>query len=360
MKMSLELISHFIENFLTLNYFKNKPLKPLLLAYFVTFRCDLKCHYCEYAIDHHYKNYPELKTEPALQLLRLARRGVPAIAFSGGEPLLRDDIVVLVKEAKALGFKPISLFTNGLKLPDKEEILDYLDFLQISLDTIDEAKQDAIFGTSGIVEIIKENIIHYARQQTRRNFRINLNAVISPNTIKDIFELYSFARSIGLRLTVCPQLNYGKPLSSLINNFQYQSLINQLISLKKHDDTIMDTDSFLDHIYSFKPYRCYPYLTPRIYPDGALVGPCPIIEATKVNLLEIGSWKSAYKQLIEECGERFVCKDPCFLPCYLETSTLMMQPWKSLRELIRLGNPKTEPKRPRTAPPTGNRRQLKD
>jgi MoaA/NifB/PqqE/SkfB family radical SAM enzyme len=314
----------------------------------VTFRCDLECQYCEYAEDPNFKNYPELETEQALQLLRLARQGVPAIAFSGGEPLLRDDIVVLVKAAKALGFKPISLFTNGLKLPEKEAILNDLDFLQISLDTFDEKKQDAIFGTKGIAGTIKEHIIHYARQQTRRNFRINLNAVITPNTIEDIFALYSFARSIGVRLTVCPQLYYGKPVSSLVNNPRYQSLINQLIFLKKKDDTIMDTGSFLDHICSFKPYRCYPYLTPRIYPDGELVGPCPIIESMKCNLLKIGSWKRAFQLLIEKCGERFVCQNPCFLPCYLETSTLMIKPWKSLRELIRLGKAnsnKGEPKR---------------
>jgi MoaA/NifB/PqqE/SkfB family radical SAM enzyme len=336
MKVSLELISRFVENFLILNYFDNKPLKPLLLAYFVTFRCDLKCHYCEYAQDSNYKNYPELETEPVIKLMRFARQGIPAIAFSGGEPLLRDDIVVLVKAAKALGFKPVSLFTNGLKLPDKEELLNDLDFLQISLDTIDEAKQDEIFGTSGIARKIKEIIIHYARQQNKRNFRINLNAVITPNTIEDIFDLYSFARSIGVRLTVCPQLNYGKPLPSLIDNPRYQSLINQLKSLKKNDETIMDTDSFLDHIHSFKPYRCHPYLTPRIYPNGEMVGPCPIIESIKCNLLKADSWNKAYRTVIQNWGERFFCKEPCFLPCYLETSTLMVQPWKSFYELMRL------------------------
>lgn len=220
-------------------------------------------------------------------------------------------------------------------------MLDYLDFLQISLDTLDENKQDEIFsiGNSGQAKKLKEIISCYAKQQQKRNFKINLNAVITPNNIEDILEIYSFANKINVRLTICPQLYYGKPLPTLIDNPQYQSLIDQLICLKRNNSTIMDIDAFLHHIRSFKPFQCYPYLTPRIYPNGELVGPCPIIEHKKYNLLKISSWKKAYYLLIKECGKDFVCNEPCFLPCYLETSTLMVQPWKSVKELLRLNKP---------------------
>ena len=338
MKVSIKLITRFIEDFFILKYLNNRPVKPLLLGYFVTFRCNLKCYYCEYVENSDFRNYPELTTERAIQLLRIARQGVPSIAFSGGEPLVREDINIVVKAAKNLGYKPISLFTNGLLLPKKEEVLDYLDFLQISLDTIDENKQDSMYatGNGGQAKQVKEIVSFYARQQHGRDFRINLNAVVTPDNIEDIIEVYNFANDIGVRLTLCPQLYYGRPLPILINNPKYQSLIDQIIDLKRNNSTIMDIDAFLRHIRSFKPFRCYPYLTPRIYPNGELVGPCPIIEQKKYDLLKIGTWKKAYHLLIKDFGADYICNDPCFLPCYLETSTLMVQPWKSIGELLRL------------------------
>jgi hypothetical protein len=66
------------------------------------------------------------------------------------------------------------------------------------------------------------------------------------------------------------------------------------------------------------------------------VGPCPVIAEKRYPLLELGSWEKAYKTLLTDYGNNYQCKKTCFLPCYLETSTLMIHPWQSLKELFQL------------------------
>ena len=111
MKVSINLIMRFIEDLFILKYLTNRPLKPLLLAYFITFRCNLRCYYCEYAENSDFRTYPELNTEGAIQLLRIARQGIPSIAFSGGEPLVREDINIVVKASRMKPFILALLWT---------------------------------------------------------------------------------------------------------------------------------------------------------------------------------------------------------------------------------------------------------
>lgn len=337
--INMRLFLRFYEDYFRIRYFDSQNLKPLLLAYFVTYRCNLKCCYCDHAHNNHSHKFPELDTVQAIEVLKICRRGIPAIAISGGEPLLRTDIDLIIKSARILGFKPVSLFTNGLLLPRYEKILDDLDFIQISLDTINEKVQDKIFGIqhSGLTRQLIDIITFYARQQQKRHFRINLNAVLIPDQLDDVIPLYYFASKIGVRLTVCPQLlDNGQYVPALAADQKYHSTIDRLVTLKSQNGRVMDTTEFLSHIREFRSFRCYPYLTPRIYPNGDLVGPCPVIAEKRYPMLELGSWEKAYQALITDFGKNYRCPSNCFLPCYLETSTLMIHPWQSLKELFRL------------------------
>lgn len=337
--INIKLLFRFIEDVFRIRYLDAKRLKPLLLAYFITYRCNLKCSYCDYSKNELSHKFNELDTSQSIELLKLCRKTIPSIAFSGGEPLLREDIDEIIKKSKVIGFNPVSLFTNGLLLPQHEEILKYINFLQISLDTLDEKKQDEIFGIkqSGITRQIKEIITFYAGKQDKFNFRMNINAVLSHGQLDDIITIHNFCKRLGIRLTVCPQLSEsGQALQYFAGNPIYQSLIDSLIKLKTQDNAVMDTTEFLTHIHDFSYFLCYPYLTPRIYPNGELAGPCPVINGKKYPLLDLGSWEKAYLAMTNDFGDNFKCTQICFLPCYLETSTLMTHPLKSMWELLRL------------------------
>jgi hypothetical protein len=77
---------------------------PLWLLAEVTYRCPLHCVFCYNPVDFAQAG-PELSTDEWLKVLREARAlGAVQCGFSGGEPLLRDDLELLVRRSPPLGF----------------------------------------------------------------------------------------------------------------------------------------------------------------------------------------------------------------------------------------------------------------
>lgn len=90
---------------------------PLWLLAELTYRCPLHCVFCYNPVDFAQAG-PELSTEEWLRVLREARAaGSVQCGFSGGEPLLRDDLETLVAEAHRLGFYT-NLLTSGVGLTE--------------------------------------------------------------------------------------------------------------------------------------------------------------------------------------------------------------------------------------------------
>jgi cyclic pyranopterin phosphate synthase len=109
----------------------------------VTDRCNFRCQYCmpediEFQDKSHILTLEEILTfaEACLQL------GVTKVRVTGGEPLVRRNVVWLVGQLKELGFREVTMTTNGFLL---EENLDglveaRLDRINISLDTLKPEK----------------------------------------------------------------------------------------------------------------------------------------------------------------------------------------------------------------------------
>ena len=104
---------------------------PLWLLAELTYKCPLHCVFCYNPTD--YLRYDrELTTAEWVDVLRQARAlGAAQLGFSGGEPLVRDDLEELVAEAHRLGFYT-NLITSGVGLNDsrarrlKEAGLDHI------------------------------------------------------------------------------------------------------------------------------------------------------------------------------------------------------------------------------------------
>ncbi|MBA3596871.1 MAG: pyrroloquinoline quinone biosynthesis protein PqqE [Methylibium sp.] len=88
---------------------------PLWLLAELTYRCPLHCVFCYNPVDYA-RQEDELSTEHWLRVLREGREmGAVQLGLSGGEPLLRDDLEVIVAEARRLGFYT-NLLTSGVGL----------------------------------------------------------------------------------------------------------------------------------------------------------------------------------------------------------------------------------------------------
>ncbi len=86
--------------------------RPPVVVWNLTDRCNQRCAHC-YVSACTVASPTELDTAKSRQVLRaLAEARVPAVVFSGGEPLLRDDLLELVQLASSLGVRPM-LSSNG-------------------------------------------------------------------------------------------------------------------------------------------------------------------------------------------------------------------------------------------------------
>jgi Fe-coproporphyrin III synthase len=94
-----------------LRYHKPRDFGPIVV-YNCTARCNLKCLHC-YSLSDASCAKEELTTEQAVQFLsQLPAAKAPVVLFSGGEPLLRRDLMELMTEAGRLGLRTV-ISTNG-------------------------------------------------------------------------------------------------------------------------------------------------------------------------------------------------------------------------------------------------------
>jgi len=91
---------------------------PLWLLAELTYRCPLHCVFCYNPVDFA-REETELSTQDWLRVLGEARAlGAVQCGFSGGEPLQRDDLEILVAEARRLGYYT-NLLTSGIGLNEE-------------------------------------------------------------------------------------------------------------------------------------------------------------------------------------------------------------------------------------------------
>ncbi|WP_202410503.1 pyrroloquinoline quinone biosynthesis protein PqqE [Pseudomaricurvus sp. HS19] len=125
------------------------PAPPLWLLAELTYRCPLQCPYCSNPVDFaHIKE--ELSTEQWLQVLQQGRAmGAAQLGFSGGEPLVRQDLEILVAEGRQLGYYT-NLITSGMGL-SRERIASLkqagLDHIQLSFQDSDADINNYLAGS---------------------------------------------------------------------------------------------------------------------------------------------------------------------------------------------------------------------
>ena len=116
---------------------RHGPVKPVVI-WNLTRTCNLRCRHC-YTTSADVPFPGELSHEQAMGVLDdLSRFGIPALILSGGEPLLRFDFFPLAERARELGFRHLSLSTNGTKVAENiDRLVDLaFDYVGISLDGI--------------------------------------------------------------------------------------------------------------------------------------------------------------------------------------------------------------------------------
>jgi radical SAM protein with 4Fe4S-binding SPASM domain len=172
-----------------------KDRRPIVV-WNLTRTCNLKCVHCYTASES--KKYPgEITTEQAKATLDdLAEFKVPAVLFSGGEPLVRPDLFELAAHARSRGLHVV-LSTNGTlitkEVAQKLKDLEFA-YVGISLDSAIPAIHDEFRGVEGAFE------------RTIRGFRfcrevgqkVGLRLTLTRHTAENLDQLFDLIEREGI------------------------------------------------------------------------------------------------------------------------------------------------------------------
>ena len=176
----------------------------------VTDRCDFRCVYCM-AEDMTF--LPRQQVLTLEEIARVARNfvdlGTEKIRLTGGEPLVRKDILELVKEIGTYGLRDFAMTTNGSQLTTMAEPLRKAGMhrLNISLDSLDADKFRNITRTGKLSHVLDG--IDAAREAGFRGIKIN-TVVMKGRNDEEIPELIEFARKKKVDISFIEEMPLGE------------------------------------------------------------------------------------------------------------------------------------------------------
>lgn len=169
--------------------------KPLWLCCELTYRCPLKCPWCNNPVD--FDRYrDELSTAEWMRVLSEARAlGALQLGFTGGEPALRKDLETLVSEAAGLGYY-VNLITSGMGL-DRERLAALkeagLHQIQLSLQSSEPGLTDELVGARA-----HDRKLAVARAIKDLGFPMVLNVPVCRQNIDRTADILALAEDIGV------------------------------------------------------------------------------------------------------------------------------------------------------------------
>lgn len=170
--------------------------KPMWLVLELTYRCPLKCVWCNNPLDFDQYANKELSTDEWKRILREGRElGALQLGFSGGEPMLRDDIEELVEEAERLGYYT-NLITSGVGLtPERLKKLKEVGLkqIQLSLQSAERVLTDRLVGARA-----HDLKIEVAKRIKAEGFPMVLNVPVFRQNIDQVEEILALAEEIGV------------------------------------------------------------------------------------------------------------------------------------------------------------------
>lgn len=175
---------------------------PVLCNYYLTYRCNAKCGFC----DIWERPSPYAALENIEQNLKdLKRLGVKVIDFTGGEPLLHNELHQILGLAKAFNFIT-TVTTNGLLYPKRaHKLLGLVDMLHFSLDSPDKEEHDQGRGVQCFDFVMKS--IQLAKDLGERP---DIIFTVFEHNVDKIERVYhEVTQPNNLVLILNPVFNYG-------------------------------------------------------------------------------------------------------------------------------------------------------
>jgi MoaA/NifB/PqqE/SkfB family radical SAM enzyme len=198
------------------------PNRPHHAQWMITRKCNYHCRGCNVWKEQDQRELSAEEIKRGLDILR--DLGVVEIVLSGGDPLLREDAPEIIEHASNLFVTTV--YDNGSMATKKIEALRNVDFVAISIDSLDEAKNDYIKAVPGAWKKAMEAV------ETLHNEGINVSVTptISQLNLYEIVDITNYFTQKGIPVWYC------------LYSFDQSEDANQLFRIGKANDEFIIRD----------------------------------------------------------------------------------------------------------------------
>jgi len=317
---------------------------PALGTLLVTYRCDLRCRVCDLparAIARRRLGDRELTTRELLAVLRDFKAiGTAGVGFTGGEPMLREDLPELLAAASRLGLHA-HLNSDGFRVAEtaRELLATGLRSVNISLDGPDAASHDAARGRPGAFAAATRALEELKRARGRRGGpRLTAVTVLTSTNLARIGDVIATALAAGAdRVGVIPVHDFGQGEAAS----DPTAVIEAQAVLREHHarGTLDNSLAYLDLVPRAmrgepSPLRCYAPWTSVVVDAYGDVFPCfPFMERKQpVGRLPLARlWRSAAYARVRA---GLAGCTACLWNCHTELNLALPQPGRRALEVV--------------------------
>jgi len=212
---------------------------PLVVVLNTTFRCNLKCGYC-------YGQYfgrkdKDFTTEELSSLIDgLRKLGTRSVTLGGGEPLLRNDIGLLIRKIKACGIE-CGMNTNGTLIPQRLQELKDIDMVTVSIDGPKEMN-DANRGAGSF-----EKIMTGIDAALNAGIKVHTTTVLTRHNTEAVDWIVGLAREKGIQAEFNFLFNQSADKSEsdryMAEHSLFRKAANRVAELKKQGAPVLFSEA---------------------------------------------------------------------------------------------------------------------
>jgi len=222
-------------------------IKPTFAQLIITKKCNLNCRFCFIPKEERLK-WEEVGTKEVFKIIDyLHSIGIIDLTITGGEPLLRSDLIEIAKYAKRRGFI-LNLISNGTLINREvaKEICKYFDTVSISLDGFKDTHNN-LRRNNNAFQIVMRAIRNLSKN--RGKCSVGIATTLMRENVSEIMPLFkklsNFVDFVGIQ-----PIHFDK--NRIPKHSELKRFIDELILMKKENPHyIKNTLKFIELIPAY-------------------------------------------------------------------------------------------------------------